>query len=85
LGQIRLPSLEEYAVAYWIHQALTGVRLNPSTWCWLRAYFGLGALLANDNAGQLHVSWFGAEDLASSFEVGGGRAVEPVESLPLAA
>lgn len=76
----KLLSLEEYAVVYWTHRdlTLTGVRLDVSTWCWLRTRFGLCALNAHDYGGEVRVYGYGASDLSVPYDVAGGRAVEVV-------
>jgi hypothetical protein len=80
-AQIRLPSLEEYTVAYWIHKGLTRVCLDVNTWCWLRTRFGLGVLNAYDDGGRVDV--FRDDSVALLIPCGheGGRAVEVVRSM----
>ena len=76
----KLLSLEEYVIAYWVHRDLTGVRLDVSTWCWLRTRYGLSALIASDCDGEVHVLGLVAADLSLPFGLAGGRAVEVVKN-----
>jgi len=75
---IRLLSLEEYAIVYWTHRNLTGLRIDVSTWCWLRTRYGLGALSAYEHDGGIIVHWLDASHLAVPYDDDGGRAVEVV-------
>jgi len=81
---VRLLSLEEYAILYWTHRDLTGLRIDVSTWCWLRTRFGSGALDADGCAGGIGVSRDGASYLAVPYVVGGGRCVVEVVMKPAA-
>lgn len=81
---IRLLSLEEYAIVYWTHRDITGLRIDVSTWCWLRTRYGLGALDASDYDGEIHVSRYGASSLAVPDDCGGGRGVVEVVLKPAA-
>ena len=81
---IRLLSLEEYAVVYWTHRDLTGLRIDVSTWCWLRTRCGSGALRASDYDGEVGVGRRGASSLAVPYVVGGGRRCVEVVLKPAA-
>ena len=77
-GSIRLLCLEEYAIVYWTHRDLTGLRIDISTWCWLRTRFGQSALRANDCDGGVDGDGDDASDLSVPCDSEGGRAVEVV-------
>jgi len=81
---IRLLSLEEYAILYWTHRDLTGLRIDVSTWCWLRTRFGSGALYATDYGGGICVLGIGASTLAVPSDCAGGRCVVEVVLKPAA-
>ncbi|MEI6511570.1 MAG: hypothetical protein WCO25_06085 [Candidatus Uhrbacteria bacterium] len=81
---IRLLSLEEYAVVYWTHRDLTGLRIDVSTWCWLRTRCGSGALYARDCVGGINVYRFDASLLAVPCDLGGGRRCVEVVLKPAA-
>ena len=70
---IRLLSLEEYAVVYWTHRDLTGLRIDVGTWCWLRTRCGSGALGASGYDGEVFVYGSAASRLAVPYDCGGGR------------
>jgi len=75
---IRLPCLEEYAIACWMCRELLGVLMDVGIWCFLRTRFGPRVLFANLFFGELGVGKIDANDLSSTFASGGGRAVEVI-------
>jgi hypothetical protein len=77
---VKLLSLEEYVVVYWTHCDLTGLRIDVSTWCWLRTRYGLGARDAFDFGGGVCVYGSGAGGLSVPRDLVGGRAVEVVKN-----
>lgn len=76
---ISLLSLEEYVIVYWTQCDLIGLRIDVSTWCWLRTRFGSGAALCTygSDAG-ICVDRRDASGLAVPYDVGGGRRREEV-------
>jgi len=81
---IRLLSLEEYAIVYWTHRDLTGLRIDVSTWCWLRTRYGSGALSADDYDGVISVYWHVVFCLVVPYDNAGGRRCVEVVLKPAA-
>lgn len=79
-GSIKLLSLKEYAIAYWLHRDQSNVRIDVHTWCWLRTCCGLSALDARDYVGEVSVRRLDAAGLAIPYPIGGGRAVEVIKN-----
>lgn len=79
---VRLLSLEEYAILWHLHTALTGERLDVYTWCWLRTRYktaaGSGALHTSECGGRVIVDGDGPEFLSDHDDFGGGRAAEAI-------
>ncbi len=73
-----LLSLEEYAIVYWTHRDLTGVRLDRGVECWLRTRCGSRVLNVGD-LGDEHELFLNVVDESLSelpFENIGGRAMK---------
>ncbi len=83
-GSIRLLSLEEYVIVWWMNKSLIGLKLDVPTWCWLRTRYksdvGLGALSADECDGRVYVGWSVPQDLAVPHGYFGGRASEVVKT-----
>jgi len=78
VASTKLLSLEEYALVYWTHRDLAGIRIDVRTVCWIRTRVFRMCHVAGCGGRGMYIAWVGTDSSLIPVNTTGGRAVEVV-------